>query len=567
VVLVLLLAVAVVARRGAERGRLFNDDDDDDDDDDDGGGWPRLPAHIMQTIYDRGDPHKPHYLTPHDSDEDEVGAGGGASARSSSSSSSSSASAAEETFAIPANLNRCLKPYQREGVEFMWKHFRQSNGAILGDDMGLGKTVQCIAFISALLGKKATMKDKQVLRARRRRRGGQGGQGGVDGCGGGGGGGQQQGQGQGDGGQPASRGVVMIVSPKSVVNNWRDELERWGCFEVLVANKAEQHEGVLAAARNGEVEVVLVSYPQLTRMMADGGAEVKRVRWMLAIFDEVHELKNHKTKTHKACAAVPTRRKLGLTGTIMQNDLMDLWAICSLVRPHCFGTDKEFKEEYERPIKRSRSSEAGPDGIAAGKRKKARMNAILSTMYLRRTKDETIASDMKGKAELVVLCHLTALQRRAYCRVLAAPDMELCMRSKEPCDCGRAADENGKRPTRGKCCYSTLRPEDAARALIWPRLHPGGVACPRCPSCCGLPGTALLTKIAQHPELVKCDPHGDGGARAAETARCAALIFGEDLEAVGGVARNYGFEQLSRPDLAGKIHALLQVRPLLATDD
>ena len=70
---------------------------------------------------------------------------------------------------------------------------------------------------------------------------------------------------------------------------------------------------------------------------------------------------------------------------------------------------------------------------------------------------------------------------------------------------------------------------------------------------------ALLTKIAQHPELVKCDPHGGDAAKAEETARCAALIFGEDLAAVGGVARNYGFEQLSRPDLAGKVHALLQV--------
>ena len=76
---------------------------------------------------------------------------------------------------------------------------------------------------------------------------------------------------------------------------------------------------------------------------------------------------------------------------------------------------------------------------------------------------------------------------------------------------------------------------------------------------------ALLTKIAQHPELVKCDPHGGDAAKAEETARCAALIFGEDLAAVGGVARNYGFEQLSRPDLAGKVHALLQVLTTAST--
>ncbi len=189
---------------------------------------------------------------------------------------------------VPDGLMAELRPYQREGVQWLLRLAAWGAGACLADDMGLGKTVQTIA---CLLGQ-------------------------------------------------ASRGPCLVVAPATVCANWEQELARFAprlCVKRL---------GLFDRARTVKAmdrgEVLIVGYG----LLPNAEAELASVRWAMAVFDEAQALKNPLTKRASAAREIRADFRLALTGTPIENRIEDLWSIFAVIAPGLLGGFERFKRRF-----------------------------------------------------------------------------------------------------------------------------------------------------------------------------------------------------------------------------
>lgn len=317
---------------------------------------------------------------------------------------------------IPATINRYLRDYQRDGVHFLYQHFAENTGAILGDDMGLGKTVQVIAFIAAVLGKTGTKADVFYQF--------------MD-------------------GKTAGKlkdsickvsGTFLIVSPGSVMYNWKEELETWGHFKMGLFH-GNTKEDTLQRTLRGRLDVALTTYETMRNHLDD----VNKVQWLAVIMDEVHRLKDPKSQITVAAKALRAKRRYGLTGTPLQNKLEEFWCVLDWANPGSLGKSKTFTREFDKPIREGQTYDATKRELALSRKKSKDLQDMIRKFFLRRTKD-LIANQLPHKDELVVFCPLTSFQEDVYQTLLQNPDVELITKKNFPCDCGSGMD-------RGKCCY------------------------------------------------------------------------------------------------------------------
>ena len=321
------------------------------------------------------------------------------------------------TAYVPKSIHAYLADYQIEGVKWLFDHYVKGEGAILGDDMGLGKTVQTITLISAIL-QKSGEREKDVPQLRRRRRG-------TD-----------------------NSKRIMIVMPSSVLDNWYEELERWGYFSVIrVTGPARKKQELIDEfCVQGKSEILLITYAQL-RIRIDG--PLSQIRFTCVFYDEIHKLRNDETSIHKGCRKIQSKRHFGLTGTAIQNCLLDLWSLFQIVNPNLLGDTKQnFKEYYMAPVLRMRKKLALQKTIRKGKERLFELQHKVRGFLLRRTKKDKLSEILPKKQEIIMYCKLTPLQAKLYKAALKSPDFELFTRRHERCDCGRDQE-------RHECCYST----------------------------------------------------------------------------------------------------------------
>jgi SNF2 family DNA or RNA helicase len=317
---------------------------------------------------------------------------------------------------IPAPIAQWLRDYQVEGVEFLHDRFVRQTGAILGDDMGLGKTIQVIAFLTAAFGKTATKCDDKRMRKIRRA------------------------------GDDRWYPRILIVCPGGLMQNWEDELSKWGWWH---ADRYHGHpkdkKGVLNAIRGGRSEIMITTYS--TYRNAEG--EINTIEWDAVIADECHQIKSRNAEITKAMNKVNALCRIGLTGTAIQNKYEELWNLLNWARPGDYGSAQEWKQSISQPLRMGQAHDATYAQLDAA-RAKARelVETILPDVFLRRMKT-LIAHQLPKKSDRVVFCQLTQTQAEAYQTLIESPMCEYIRRSKEPCDC-----ESGK--TRGWCCYQDI---------------------------------------------------------------------------------------------------------------
>ncbi|MEW6272272.1 MAG: SNF2-related protein, partial [Thermodesulfobacteriota bacterium] len=266
--------------------------------------------------------------------------------------------AAAKPEPIP-DLHGDLRSYQKVGVAWLQLLSELGTGGILADDMGLGKTIQTLALL-----------------AWRRAR---------------------------DGSMPS-----LVVAPTSVAPNWIREAERFvpGLRTVLL-------HGLGRHARYEEVpgvDLVVTTYALLRRDVE----RLRDIRFRYVILDEAQQIKNHAAATTAAAKSLPAEARLALTGTPIENRLLELWSILDFVNPGMLGSWRSFARRYERPVTASlgeltapdgSEADAGEDAAAQGTLEQeaaaaeaAALRARIRPFVLRRTKAD-VESDLPPKIE------------------------------------------------------------------------------------------------------------------------------------------------------------------------
>ncbi len=256
---------------------------------------------------------------------------------------------------LPAALRATLRPYQADGfgwLAFLWEH---QLGGILADDMGLGKTLQSLALICHA---------KQA--------------------------------------QPGLA-PFLIVAPTSVTANWVTEAARFAPDLTVagVSGTLRKRGRSLGDIIDG-ADVVVTSYT-LLRLDFDAYAAAD---WSGLLLDEAQFVKNHQSKAYQCARKLPAPFKLAITGTPMENNLMELWSLLSITAPGLFPRPARFRDFYARPIENG-----GQPELLAQLRRRIR------PLVLRRTK-ERVAADLPAKQEQVLEVDLHPRHRTIYQRHL-----------------------------------------------------------------------------------------------------------------------------------------------------
>jgi superfamily II DNA or RNA helicase len=281
------------------------------------------------------------------------------------------------------DLESVLRPYQKQGVA--WLHFLRANGfgGILADEMGLGKTLQTLAFLKTCSSRR---EEAPVAKAESGKRKAEIDQSLVT---------------------SATTKTHLIVCPTSLVFNWVAEAKKFTPeLKILALHGPERH------ARFGEIaanDVVVTSYALIRR----DAEKYRGLEFDTVALDEAQHIKNRQTQNAQAVKAVRARHRMVLTGTPLENSVLDLWSIFDFLMPGYLGTAKDFRERYELPIAREKNAEA-----------QARLARRLRPFMLRRLKRD-VAADLPAKLEQVAFCELTPDQRGVYQQVIEAGRKEV----------------------------------------------------------------------------------------------------------------------------------------------
>ncbi len=290
-------------------------------------------------------------------------------------------------------VSRHLRPHQRVGVEFLWRGITGAagvagntgacTGAILADAMGLGKTLTTIALVWTALRQGGASRERA---------------------------------------QPLAYKVIVCV-PSSLVGNWAAEFNKWlGLERVRPIAVRDGGEAAAAAvtlfAQSSPLvhPVLIISYEQ-TRRHINALAAIPPIG--LLICDEAHRLKSGGSKTMAALERLPTRRRVLLTGTPMQNNLGEFFACASFACPGALGTPAVFRRTYDAPITAGRDSGASAEERALGTARASALASLTSSFMLKRS-SAVLNAYLPPKQEVTLMCRMAPLQASLYATMVGS---------------------------------------------------------------------------------------------------------------------------------------------------
>ncbi|SDT19261.1 DEAD/DEAH box helicase [Microlunatus soli] len=257
-----------------------------------------------------------------------------------------------ERIEPPAGFTATLRDYQRDGLDWLAYLHDHGLGGVLADDMGLGKTLQTLALI---------------CHARERGTGGS---------------------------EP-----YLVVAPTSVVGNWAAEASRFAPdLKVVAITETEGKSGVALPDAVAGADLVLTSYT-LLRIDFDNYAAL---RWAGMMLDEAQFVKNHQSRAYQCVRMIDAPFKVAITGTPMENNLMELWSMFSITAPGLFPGPTAFRDDYAKPIERNHDQTLLD-----------RLRSRVRPFMLRRTKEQ-VAAELPPRQEQVIALDLLPKHRKVY---------------------------------------------------------------------------------------------------------------------------------------------------------
>jgi SNF2 family DNA or RNA helicase len=258
----------------------------------------------------------------------------------------------------PTHLRGTLREYQKRGLS--WLHYLESLGlnGCLADDMGLGKTVQVIARLA---------QEREIAEQ-----------------------------------DPKKVPPTLLIAPTSVVGNWYHELQKFAPhLQVMVhhgADRGKELDDFREAC--DESDVVITSFT----LARQDSSLLTKIHWHRIVLDEAQNIKNPKAAQTKSILKLSAQHRLALTGTPVENRLMDLWSIFNFLNPGYLGTQAQFRKSFEIPIQKDNSQLSS-----------ATLKKLVEPFILRRVKtDQSIIKDLPDKVEQKLYCHLTKEQASLY---------------------------------------------------------------------------------------------------------------------------------------------------------
>ncbi|GAB2266574.1 Probable ATP-dependent DNA helicase chr12 [Dionaea muscipula] len=258
-----------------------------------------------------------------------------------------------------------LRTYQLEGLQWMLSLFNNNLNGILADEMGLGKTIQSISLIAYL------MENKGVT------------------------------------------GPHLIVAPKAVLPNWKNEFATWApSIHTVLYDGHKTTRTALREKYSGEEKfnVFLTHYDLIIR----DKSFLKKIHWYYMIVDEGHRLKNHDcTLARTLVSGYRIRRRLLLTGTPIQNSLQELWALLNFLLPNIFNSVDNFEEWFNAPF-----ADRGDVTLTEEEEQLIilRLHHVIRPFLLRRKKEE-VEKYLPQKTQVILKCDLSAWQKVYYQQV------------------------------------------------------------------------------------------------------------------------------------------------------
>lgn len=291
-------------------------------------------------------------------------------------------------------LCNVLRPHQREGVKFMYEcvtgvRIPDAYGCIMADEMGLGKTLQCITLLWTLL--KQGPETKPLIEK------------------------------------------AVIVAPSSLVKNWYNEIGKWLGTRVrpLAIDGGSKSEidnklvGFMKTYGRRCVNPILIISYETFRLHAH---VLHNDEVGLVLCDEGHRLKNSENQTYQSLMGLKAKRRVLLSGTPIQNDLLEYFSLVHFVNQGLLGTAQEFRKKFENPILRGQDAAATDNERKIAQERLAELVTVVNKCLIRRT-SALLSKYLPIKYELVVCIKMTELQRQIYKNFIQSESIRKSMQS------------------------------------------------------------------------------------------------------------------------------------------
>jgi TATA-binding protein-associated factor len=277
-----------------------------------------------------------------------------------------------EDFVMPVSVNAELRPYQQEGVNWLAFLNRYNLHGILCDDMGLGKTLQTLCMVASDHHMRAEDYEKTK--------------------------------------NPEVRPLpTLIVCPPSLSGHWQQEIRTYAPFLTSIAYVGPTANRQALRDSLTSTDIVITSYDVCRNDVSILGP----LNWNYIVLDEGHLIKNPKTKTTIAVKTLKSYHRLILSGTPIQNNVLELWSLFDFLMPGFLGTEKVFQDRFARPIAASRGAKANSKEQESGALAIEALHKQVLPFLLRRLKEEVL-NDLPPKILQNYYCDLSDLQRKLF---------------------------------------------------------------------------------------------------------------------------------------------------------
>ncbi|POS84328.1 hypothetical protein EPUL_006809 [Erysiphe pulchra] len=300
---------------------------------------------------------------------------------------------------LPGDIHPALFDYQKTGIQWLGELYSQQVGGIIGDEMGLGKTIQIISFLAGLHYSKKLIKP------------------------------------------------VIVITPATVLQQWVNEFHKWwppmrvsilhssgsGMMNLRHENKLDDRSEVYGKSAKKKsstrVKRIVDQIIQKGHVLITTYAGLQTyantlldVDWGYAVLDEGHKIRNPNTAVTIYCKELKTPNRIIISGTPMQNNLVELWSLFDFIYPMRLGTLVSFRQTFETPIKQGGYANSTNLQIMTATKCAEELKNVISPYLLQRLKVD-VASDLPKKTEQVLFVKLTKPQRDAYENFLASKEV------------------------------------------------------------------------------------------------------------------------------------------------